>query len=112
MAMYVGCIKTNGREHVGIHGGTERQMSAQAYAYNAQASRAVSRGVQVVEQSTSIAVVGGYRLLELVRISPIGTLLIVGEHLAGRLQFVINLGNSHNVAMAGDRGGKPANGTR
>ena len=85
-------------------------MPTHANANRTQAAGAIFEAVKIVQQRAGVGVVGGNCFAVFVRIAFIRAGLIVGQHSSRRLQLVIHLGNSDNIAMAGNKGGKAADG--
>ena len=85
-------------------------MPTHANANRSQTAGAIFEAVKIVQQRTRIAVIGRNCFAVFVRIAFIGAGLIVGQHGSRRLQLVIHLGNSDNIAMAGNKGGKATDG--
>ena len=57
--MDVGGIKTCGPQHVGIHGGAEREMAADADAHGTQLTGTVRARLQMVEHGARVRVEAG-----------------------------------------------------
>ena len=99
----VGGVEAHARSHVRVHGGAERQMSADADAHDPQIARAGRVRFQEVEDRAGVGVVTGKLLRDLVRVALLGAGGIVGQHRARRDQFVVNLRHRDHEAVSASR---------
>jgi hypothetical protein len=106
----VGGVEACGGFDVGVHGGAEGEVAADADAHGAEVTGAVGAGAEVVEDGAGVCVVGGDWLGGLEFVASVGAGLVVGEDGAGRLELVVDLGHGDDVAVAGEEGGGAADG--
>ena len=106
----VGSVEAGGGLDVGVHGGAEGEMAADADAHGAKFAGAVVAGGEVVENGAGIGVVRCDGLVGFEEVAAIGAGLVVGEDGAGGFGLVIDLGHGDDVAVAGQHGGGAADG--
>ena len=106
----VGGVEAGGGEDVGVHGGAEGEVAADADAHGAEFAGAVGAGGEVVEDGAGVGVVAGDVLGGLEGVAAVGAGLVVGEDGAGGFELVVDLGHGDDVAVAGEHGGGAADG--
>src|SRR6266550_6649469 len=104
MFVNVGGVEAGGGLDVGVHGGAEGEVAADADAHGAEVAGAVGTCGEVVEDGAGIGVVGCDGLVGLEEVAAIGAGLVVGEDGAGRFGLVVDLGHGDDVAVAGQHG--------
>lgn len=106
----VGGVEADGSAEVGVHGGAEGEVAADADAHCAEFAGTVGAGLEVIECGAGIGVVARELLGGLPLISAIRAGLIVGEDGAGGFELVVDLGHGDDVAVAREHGGGAADG--
>jgi hypothetical protein len=106
----VGGVEAGGGEDVGVHGGAEGEVAADADAHGAELAGAVGAGERGGRgrrgrRRRSWRVLGG-----LEGVAAVGAGLVVGEDGAGGFELVVDLGHGDDVAVAGEHGGGAADG--
>jgi hypothetical protein len=79
----VGGVEAGGAEDVGVHGGAEGEVAADADAHRAEVAGAVGARGEVVEDGAGVGVVAGELLGGLELVAAVGAGLVVGEDGAG-----------------------------
>ena len=111
--MNVGGVEARGRFDVGLKRRPPGQMATDADAHRTERTGTRFMAREQVEGGARIAVVRGECLGELVRISAVGTGLVVFENDAGfAFQLVEDLRHGHYVAVPGEVGGHSADRAR
>ena len=108
--MDVGSVETGGAENIGVHGGAEGKVTADADAKGAELAGAVGACTKMIEDCACVGVVERQLLRGLERVAPVRACLVVGKDGAGGFEFVINLGHGDDVAVAGQQGGRAPDG--
>ena len=106
----VGGVEAGCGLDVGIHGGAEGEMAADADAHGSEVAGAVGARFEVVEDGACVGIVGGYGLGGLEDVAAVRAGLVVGEDGAGGLELVVDLGHGDDVAVAGEQGGGATDG--
>jgi hypothetical protein len=106
----VGGVEAGGGRDVGVHGGAEGEVAADADAHGAEVAGAVGAGFEVVEDGSGVGVVGCDWLGGLEFVAAVGAGLVVGEDGAGGFELVVDLGHGDDVAVAGEHGGGAVDG--
>jgi hypothetical protein len=106
----VGGVEAGGGEDVGVHGGAEGEMAADADAHRTEVAGAVGAGFEVVERGAGVGVIAGEFFCGLEGVAAVGTGLVVGEDGAGGFELVVDLGHGDDVTVAGEHGGGAADG--
>ena len=90
----VGRVEASSGQDIGIHRGAEGHMPANADTHHAEAPRAISPRLHIVERRARVAVVGRNLFGGLERVAAAGSGLIVQEHGSSGFELVIDLRNS------------------
>lgn len=106
----VGGVKAGGGENVGVHGGAEGEVAADADAHGSEMAGAVGAGFEVVERGAGVGVVAGELFGGLEDVAAVGASLVVGKDGASGFELVVDLGAGDDVAVAGEHGGGAADG--
>lgn len=106
--MKVGRIEADGCSDGWLQGAAKGKMAAEADAECADFASAILTRPQVLDKYAGVFVVGGKGLGVFVDVALIRARLIVGEDSTGRLEFVVDLGHSHQVTVAGEESSKAA----
>ena len=106
----VGGVEADGAEDLGVEGGAEGEVAADADTHATDFAVAVGAGEEVVDDGAGVSVVAGELLFGLKGVASVGAGLVVGEDLSGRDELVIDLGDGYDVTVAGEHGGGAADG--
>src|SRR3984885_15882654 len=96
----IGGIEAGRCQNIRIHRSSKCQVTSDADTHHAETPVASVERFQIVERGSRIAIVRGDLLADLTGISTIGACLVVSEHRAGGLEFVVNLGRRYHVTMS------------
>src|SRR4029453_6032320 len=108
----IGGVEAGRCPDIGIEGGTEGKMTTDADPDRPELAGA--RGVvgEKVQGGTGVRVVGSKLFSDLVGVAPLGARCVVGEDANSTLlQLLEDLRHRNDVAVAGKKGGGPADGT-
>ncbi len=106
----VGCVKASRGADIGLHGGAEGEVAAEADAHDPKLAVAGRHRGEVVESCASVGVIRGELFFKLVEVAFVGSLLVVGQEGASYFEFVIDLGDGDDVTVPGEECGCAANG--
>lgn len=109
--MNVGGIEAGGGENIGIHGGAEREVASDADSYDSEASGAIVPQLEIVEGRSCVGIVSRYVFGYFVRIAFLSAGIIVSKDAPAGFQFVIDLRDYDDIALAGQPRACAPNGT-